>query len=160
MVLFRCLINVLIGPIYMETCCSFSNACSILELMLCNSNLTKLDILVLLSSDCRAWALKLSEHLKKQTYHVFSLHFKSSNKQNNLSAFSPKLFFLIFNILHLHKIYVMHTIFHILTNVIKVVKNLIFQKSLTSHETNWTLLFLSFSLAGPKTKAESPNSLQ
>ena len=60
------------------------------------------------------------------------------------SAFSPKLFFLIFNILHLHKNFVMHTIFHILTNVIQVVKNLIFQKSLTSHETNWTLLFLSF----------------
>ena len=31
------------------------------------------------------------------------------------SAFSPKLFFLIFNILHLHKILVMHIIFHILT---------------------------------------------
>ena len=49
----------------------FSNACSILELMLCNQNLTKLDILTLLSSNCRAWALKLSEHLKKRTSHVF-----------------------------------------------------------------------------------------
>ena len=44
----------------------FSNACSILELMLCNRNLTKLVYQTLLSSDCRAWALKLGEHLKKQ----------------------------------------------------------------------------------------------
>ena len=44
----------------------FSNAHSILELMLCNRNLTKLDILTLLSSDCKALALKLSKHLKKK----------------------------------------------------------------------------------------------
>ena len=44
----------------------FSNARSILELMLCNQNLTKLVYPTLLSSDCKAWALKLSEHLKKQ----------------------------------------------------------------------------------------------
>ena len=43
-----------------------SKACSILELMLCNRNLTKLVYQTLLSSDCRAWALKLSEHLKHQ----------------------------------------------------------------------------------------------
>ena len=41
--------------------------------------------------------------------------------------------------------------------VIKVVKILIFQKSLTCHETNLTLLFLSFSLERPKNKAESSN---
>ena len=39
--------------------------------MLCNWNLTKLYILTLLSSDYRAWALKLSKHLKKRTFHVF-----------------------------------------------------------------------------------------
>ena len=38
----------------------------------------------------------------------------------------------------------MNTIFHILTNAIKVVKNLILQKSLISHETNWTLFFCLF----------------
>ena len=43
----------------------FSIAGSILELILCNRNLTKLVCLSLLSSDCRAWALKLSEYLKK-----------------------------------------------------------------------------------------------
>ena len=43
----------------------------------------------------------------------------------------------------------MNTIFHIPTTVIKVVKNKIFQTSLTSHALNWTLLFLYFSLAQP-----------
>ena len=47
--------------------CFFSNACSILELMLCNWNFAKLVYLTLVSSNCRALALKLSEHLKKQT---------------------------------------------------------------------------------------------
>ena len=42
----------------------FSKARSILELMLCNRNLTKLVYQTLLSSDCRALAQKLSEHLK------------------------------------------------------------------------------------------------
>ena len=65
MVLFSCLINVLFGLILMENVVLFSNACLILELMLCNENLTKFDILTLLSSNCRALALKLSGHLKK-----------------------------------------------------------------------------------------------
>ena len=43
----------------------FSNARSILELMLCNQNLAKLVYPTLLSSHCRAWALKFSEQLKK-----------------------------------------------------------------------------------------------
>ena len=46
----------------------------------------------------------------------------------------------------------MNTIFHILTNVIKVVKNQTFQKSLTSHETNQTILFLSLTSQDPKPK--------
>ena len=49
----------------------FSNACSILKLKLCNQNITKLVYETLLSSNCRAWALKLSEHLKKRT--IFSI---------------------------------------------------------------------------------------
>ena len=44
----------------------FSNAISVLELMLCNQNFKELVYQTLLSSDCRLWALKLSEHLKKQ----------------------------------------------------------------------------------------------
>ena len=42
----------------------FSNAPSIFELMRCNQNLLKLVYPTLLSSDCRAWALKLSKYLK------------------------------------------------------------------------------------------------
>ena len=54
----------------------------------------------------------------------------------------------------------MNTTFYILMTVIKVVKIYIFQKSLTSHDNNLTLLFLPFSLKRPKTKAESSNSQQ
>ena len=39
----------------------FSKACSILKLMLCNQNLTKLVYQTLFSSSCRACALKLSK---------------------------------------------------------------------------------------------------
>ena len=57
----------------------FSNARSILKLMLCNRNLTKLVYLTLLSSNRRALALKLSELLKKiQNFH--------KNKDINLAT--------------------------------------------------------------------------
>ena len=62
---FSCLIIVLFGPIFMEYFVLFSNALSILKPMRCNLNLPKLDTLTLLSSNCRACALKLSKHLKK-----------------------------------------------------------------------------------------------
>ena len=55
-----------IGKMKTKTCfCHFSNACSILELMLFNRNLPKKVYQTLLSSNCRALALKLSKHLKK-----------------------------------------------------------------------------------------------
>ena len=76
MVLFSCLINVLFSLILMENFVVFSNVRSILKLMLCNRNLTKLDKLTLLSSDCRASALKLSKHLKKQQYMFLSSFFQ------------------------------------------------------------------------------------
>ena len=44
---FSCLIIVHFGPIIMENFVFFSNARSILELMRCNWNLTKLDVLTL-----------------------------------------------------------------------------------------------------------------
>ena len=68
----------------------FSNACSILELMLCNWNLTKLVYQTLLSSDRRAWALKLSKYLKKQQ------HFPSKWKWH------LKIFFLNLKLTVLH----------------------------------------------------------
>ena len=40
------------------------DACSILELLLCNQNLTKLVYPTLLGSDGRAYVPQLSEHLK------------------------------------------------------------------------------------------------
>ena len=44
--LYSCLIDVIFGPILMENCVFFlSNSSSILKLMLCNTNITKLDIL-------------------------------------------------------------------------------------------------------------------
>ena len=47
--LFSCLINVFFGTILMENFVIFSNTRSILELMLCNRNFTKFDILTLIS---------------------------------------------------------------------------------------------------------------
>ena len=73
----------------------FSNARSIIELMLCNQNLTKLEILILLSYYCRAWALKLSKHKKKKT--CFCLHFANSNSRIIFWHFLLN-FFLSFNI--------------------------------------------------------------
>ena len=77
MVLLICLINVLFSLILMENFVVISNARSFLQLMLCNQNLTKFFILTLLSSNCRAWALKLSEHLKNNKI-FFSLYFVNS----------------------------------------------------------------------------------
>ena len=125
----------------MENYVIFSNARSILELMLCNWNLTKLDILPLLSSDCRAWALKLSEHLKILI--CLCLHFVNSNL---------KVFFFIFHILHLHLIYVMNTIFHILTNVIKVVKIKFFRKVQLPMKPTEHYCLCPFHLQDPKPK--------
>ena len=62
---FSCLNIFLFGPIFMESFVLFSNAYSIADLIRCNLTLTKLGILNLLGSDCRAWALKFIEHLKK-----------------------------------------------------------------------------------------------
>ena len=70
----------------------FSNARSILELMPCNQNLTQLYILNLLNSNCRVWALKLSEHLKtKKT--CFCLHFANSNSRIILPHFLSNFLF-------------------------------------------------------------------
>ena len=94
---YRYLIHVLFGPIWWQIIFVFSNARSILKLMLCNRSITKLDILTLLSCDCRAWALKLIKHIKKQTNHVFCLHFPNSNFRIIFLHFLF-IFFLFFNI--------------------------------------------------------------
>ena len=120
---FSCLIYVLFGPILMENYVCFSNSSSILELMLCNLNLTKLDILTLQSSNCRAWALKLSEHLKKKKNMFLSSFYQIQLKHNFCPFFTIHVFFLIIHIHNLHLILVMITIFHKLMTVMKVGKN-------------------------------------
>ena len=59
--------------------------------------LPKFDILTLVSSNYRAWALKLSKHLKKQQNMFFYLHFTNS----------------IFTVMFLHFLLNLKKIFHI-----------------------------------------------
>ena len=75
---YSCLIDGLLALYWWTILFFFSNAPSIFKLLLCNLKLTKLDILTLLGSDCRAWALKLSEDLKTNKP-CFCLHFVNSN---------------------------------------------------------------------------------
>ena len=88
MVLFRCLLYLLFGPVLMKKIVLFSNACSILKLMICNRNLTQLEILTSSSLNMSAPTLLLSEYLKKNVFilpapskrksifHTFSLTLK------------------------------------------------------------------------------------
>ena len=71
--------KVRVGQMKTKTFFFFSNACLILEFTLCKRNLTKKVYQTLLSSDCRAWALKLNKHLKKQTNFHQSLPKKDIN---------------------------------------------------------------------------------
>jgi len=50
--------------------------------------------------------------------------------------------------------------FHTVMTVKKVAKNPIFQKKITFYEPNLTVEFFGFSPAGPKTKADPPDSQQ
>ena len=106
MVLFRCIIIVLFGPILMESFVLFSNACSIKEVMLCNQNLTKLDVLTLLSSNMSAPTLLLSEYLKNGPKKSFCLYFANSHFLFNFKK--------ILNILNPHKIYGITKVFLLL----------------------------------------------
>ena len=91
---YSCLIYVLFGPIFNEKIVFvFSNARSILELMLCNSNLTKLGILTLLSFDCRAWAFQSNKHLKKWMNRVFVFVLPIPTQK----YFFPHFLFILFN---------------------------------------------------------------
>ena len=119
-----------------------------------------MDILTLLSPDCRAWTLELSEHLKKQTHHFFCLHLANSNLKVIFGYTSSSTFFLLYFMSYFFTQFMWWILSFIYYRCHNSSKKLDFQKSLTSHETNWTLLFLYFSFAGPKTKAESSNSQQ
>ena len=59
-------IKVWIGKFRIKTnCVFFSNACSNLKLMLCNQYIPLFE-----SSDCSAWALKLTKNLKKDKFSI------------------------------------------------------------------------------------------
>ena len=115
-------------------------------------------MLTLSSSNMTAPTLKTNKHLKKQTNHVFYLHFANSNLKVTLSRFILNIKKKIFHIWNLHKIYVFDNIFHIVMTVKKVAQNPIFLKFLNFYQLNLTVEFFVFSPAGPKTKADQQDS--
>ena len=157
---FSCLIDVLFGPILMEKYVRFFKYSLNFRAHALQFELNKVGYTNFAKFRLQSMSSKIEQAFEKTNKPCFYLHFTKSNLNVIFFRFSNLLFFLIIQIHNLHLIFVMNTIFYISITVIKVVKNLIFQKSLTSHETNLTLLFLSFSLPWTKTKAESPNSLQ
>ena len=69
----------LLASFWLKILFVFSNTLSIFKVMLRNQNLTKFDMLTSLSSNMKAQTLLMNEHLKKQTNHVFCLHFAYYN---------------------------------------------------------------------------------
>ena len=119
------------------------------------NNLTNWDILTLISSDFRSQALKLSEHLKKFTIYVFIFIWPLPTLRSFFTHFLFNFFCIfIFHNKNLHYIYVSNTIFHISMTVIKEVKHLIFQESLTSMKPTGCcfLLLCLFHSQDPKPK--------
>ena len=86
---FSCLINVLFGPIFMENFVIFSNARTILELMLCNGNLTKLDILTLFR--LQSLSSKIEQAFEKITKYVFVFILPTPTLTSFFSALSHYL---------------------------------------------------------------------
>ena len=104
--------------------------------------------------------MELSKHLKK-LQNTFCLHFTNSNLNVIFSTLSYSLFF--YHLSYLKSLLNLcdeYNFFFIYDCHEIGFKKLIFQKSLTLHETNLMLFFLSFSLAWSKTKAESSNIQQ
>ena len=113
----------------------------LLELMLCNRNVTRFDILTLLSSDCRAWALKLSEHLNKQIF--LNLHF--ANTIFIVVFFCTFFLTYYFFICSIFTKYIWWIPFKkISKTVIKLVKNQIFKKLTFPGNQLSALVFLFF----------------
>ena len=139
MVHLSCLINVLFDLILMENSVVFSNARSIWELMLCNCNLTKFDIITLWSSDCRAWALKLRDHLKNNKI-CFCLHFANSNFIRPLLHFLLNFLKIMSRLQSINQ----YNFFLNINGCHKSGKESNLKKRLPPLETNWTLLFFSF----------------
>ena len=136
----------------MENFVLFSKACSILELILSNQNLAKLDILTLVSFDCRALALELSKYLKKGKKNVFVFILPTPTKT---FFFFSLLIYLKQQIIPYPK-YSLNLCdeYHLLSinDCHKKGKTQIFRKSLPSLETNLMLLFFLFYSQDQKTK--------
>ena len=71
-----------------------------------------------------------------------------------LSSFSNSNFRVFFPALSLKSLLILFDEYHFsyTNDSFKMIRNKIFHKSLTSHETNWTILFLTFHLHDPKPK--------
>ena len=129
----------------------FSNTPSIFKVMLRNSNLTKLDMLTLSSSNITAPILKTKEHLKKTNKPCFYLHFANSNLKVNFSHFILNIKKKLFHIWNLHKIYVFNNIFRKSWLSQKWKKNPIFLKKINFYQPNLTVeFFLVFHPQDPK----------
>ena len=121
---YRRIIDVFFDPILIENLVCFFKCSLNFRAHALQSELNKDEYTNFLGSDCRAWGLKLSEHLKKRTNNFFVFILQIPTLGSFFRTFSFTFFF-IFHILNLHKIYVMNTIFHLSKTVIKVVKYLI-----------------------------------
>ena len=130
----------------------FSNDCLILELMLCNWNLTKFDILTLLSSYCRAEALKLSEPLKKQQKHVFVFILPPPSLPWFFCTFFLTLKKIISHLWSLLNLCDKYHFKKIVRIVIKLVKNQIFKKVYLLLKPTWRSCFFLFLSHDPKPK--------
>ena len=127
--------------------------------MLRNSNLTKFEMLTLLSSNMTAPTLKTNEHLKKTNKPCFHLHFPNSNLKVFFSHF-------ILNIKKNSFIFGFYTkfmcsiTFPYSHDCHKSGKKSKFSKNLNFYEPNLMVEFFCFSSARPKTKAHPPDSQQ
>ena len=113
----------------------FSNARSIFKVMLRNMNLTKLDMLTLLSSNMTAPTLKTNEHLKKLTTHY--LHFANSNLKVIFIHFILSIIKKLFHIWNLHQINAFNNIFIQSWLSKKWQKIKFFKKKLTFYELSF-----------------------
>ena len=138
---FSCQIKVHLDLFYGKFSNYFKSSLNFTDQSL-QSELTKIRYTNFVKFRLPRMSFKIEQAFGKMTKKCFCLHFGNSNF--NVIFFCTFLKKIIFHILNLHKTNVMNITFYIVMTVLKVVKMLIFQKSLTSHETKLTLLFLSF----------------
>ena len=137
----------------------FSNARSILQLMLWNSNLTILYILPPSSSNMKAPALLINEHLKKEHFMFLSSFYQVQRKGPFLLTFSTHLRNSITYVFTWAHSYCELLICSFMAAII-IGKDHVCKTSLVFVITNLTCFFFGFSLVQTKTKLESLNGQQ